>query len=73
MKHLQTFENFSGATNEGAKDHTPQGIEDSVVSGIADWVGSKNSELGKLIYNDRNAQAALKAFVKAVKPILDSK
>ena len=70
MKHLQRYEEF---LNEGAKDHTLQGIEDSVVSGIADWIGSKNTDLGKLIYNDRNAQAALKAFVKAVKSILDSK
>ena len=73
MKHFQTFENFSRDINEGAKDHTPQGIEDSIVSGIADWVGFKNTDIGKLIYNDRNAQSALKAFVKAVKPILDSK
>ena len=70
MKNLQRYEEF---LNEGAKDHTPQGIEDSVVSGIADWVGSKNTDLGKLIYNDKNAQSALKAFVKAIKPILDSK
>ena len=70
MKNLQGYEEF---LNESAKDHTPQGIEDSVVSGIADWIGSKNTDLGKLIYNDKNAQSALKAFVKAVKPILDSK
>lgn len=70
MKNILTFEEFVNESK--ALDHRPEGIEDSVVSGIADWIGKKNSELGKLIYQDRKAQAALSAFVKAVKPVLDS-
>jgi len=54
------------------KDHTISGIEDSVISGLSGWVGLKNSELGKIIYQDKKAQASLIAFEKAVKPVLDS-
>jgi len=62
MKPIHSFESFSNA-NEGSKlDHTPEGIEDSIVSGIAEWAGMKNTELGKLIYNDRLAQSALRTF-----------
>jgi hypothetical protein len=73
MKHIHTFEKFSGNTNEASTlDHDPKGIEDSVVSGIAEWIGVKNTDLGKAIYQNRNAQSALNTFVKEIKPLLDS-
>ena len=50
-------------------DHTHEGIEDSILAGIADWTGMKKPQ----IWNSLSPAAAkaLSTLVKELKPILD--
>ena len=52
-------------------DHTYEGIEDSILQGIADWTGIQKSKL----YNSMssNAKKALGTLTRELKPILDKK
>jgi hypothetical protein len=52
-------------------DHTYEGIEDSILGGIADWTGMKKSQ----IWNSLSPAAAkaLSTLIKELKPILDKK
>ena len=54
-----------------AMDHTPEGIEDSILQGLSDWTGILKSKL----YNSMssNAKIALATLVKEIKPTLDKK
>jgi hypothetical protein len=54
-----------------AMDHTPEGIEDSILQGLSDWTGMQKSKL----YNsmNSNAKSALATLVKEIKPTLDKK
>jgi hypothetical protein len=52
-------------------DHTYEGIEDSVLSGISDWTGIPKSKLWNSL--TPAAAKALNTFVKELKPILDKK
>jgi hypothetical protein len=54
-----------------AMDHTPEGIEDSILQGLSDWTGILKSKL----YNsmNSNAKSALATLVKELKPTLDKK
>jgi len=54
-----------------AMDHTPEGIEDSILQGLSDWTGILKSKL----YNSMNSNAkiALATLVKEIKPTLDKK
>jgi hypothetical protein len=54
-----------------AMDHTPEGIEDSILQGLSDWTGILKSKL----YNSMNSNAkiALATLVKELKPTLDKK
>ena len=54
-----------------ALDHTPEGIEDSILQGLSDWTGIQKSKL----YNsmNSNAKSALATLVKEIKPTLDKK
>ena len=52
-------------------DHTYEGIEDSILQGIADWSGIQKSKL----YNSMslNAKKALGTLTRELKPTLDKK
>ena len=52
-------------------DHTYEGIEDSILQGIADWTGIQKSKL----YNSMssNAKRALGTLIRELKPTLDKK
>jgi len=52
-------------------DHTYEGIEDSILQGIADWTGIQKSKL----YNSMssNAKKALGTLTRELKPTLDKK
>jgi hypothetical protein len=52
-------------------DHTYEGIEDSILQGIADWTGIQKSKL----YNSMssNAKKALATLTRELKPTLDKK
>ena len=52
-------------------DHSYEGIEDSILQGIADWTGIQKSKL----YNSMtsNAKKALGALTRELKPTLDKK
>ncbi len=54
-----------------AMDHTPEGIEDSILQGLSDWTGMQKSKL----YNsmNSNAKSALATLVKEIKSTLDKK
>ena len=52
-------------------DHTYEGIEDSILQGIADWTGIQKSQL----FNSLSPEAgkALHMLVVSLKPVLDKK
>jgi len=52
-------------------DHTYEGIEDSILTGISDWTGIPKSKL----WNSLTPAAAksLDTFIKELKPVLDRK
>lgn len=52
-------------------DHTYEGIEDSILSGIADWTNMKKSEVFKML--TPAAAKALHTLITELKPILDKK
>ena len=74
MKHLKLQnlirQEIKKSLNEEL-DHTYEGIEDSILQGIADWSGIQKSKL----YNSMslNAKKALGTLTRELKPILDKK
>jgi hypothetical protein len=52
-------------------DHTYEGIEDSILQGIADWTNTKKSEVFKML--TPAAAKALHILVTELKPTLDKK
>ncbi len=74
MKHLQLQNLIRQEIKKSLKeelDHTYEGIEDSILQGIADWTGIQKSKL----YNSMssNAKKALGALTRELKPTLDKK
>ena len=74
MKHLQLQNLIRQEIKKSLKeelDHTYEGIEDSILQGIADWTGIQKSKL----YNSMssNAKKALGTLTRELKPILDKK
>jgi hypothetical protein len=52
-------------------DHTYEGIEDSILQGIADWTGIQKSKLYSSMSS--NAKKALGTLTRELKPTLDKK
>lgn len=52
-------------------DHTYEGIEDSILQGIADWTGIQKSKLYSSMSS--NAKRALGTLTRELKPTLDKK
>jgi len=52
-------------------DHTYEGIEDSILQGIADWTGIQKSKLYSSMSS--NAKKALSTLTRELKPTLDKK
>ena len=52
-------------------DHTYEGIEDSILQGIADWTGIQKSKLYSSMTS--NAKKALGTLTRELKPTLDKK
>jgi hypothetical protein len=52
-------------------DHTYEGIEDSILQGIADWTGIQKSKLYSSMSS--NAKRALSTLTRELKPTLDKK
>ena len=74
MKHLKLQNLIRQEIKKSLKeelDHTYEGIEDSILQGIADWTGIQKSKL----YNSMssNAKKALGTLTRELKPILDKK
>ena len=52
-------------------DHTPEGIEDSILQGVSDWTSIPKSKLWNSM--SPKAKQALNILVRELKPTLDSK
>ena len=52
-------------------DHTYEGIEDSILQGIADWTGIQKSKLYSSMSS--NAKKSLGTLTRELKPTLDKK
>ena len=60
------------SVNEGRLDHKVHAIEDSILSGIASWIGTTKGKLFNIIRYDRKAARDLADLSKHLKPILDN-
>jgi hypothetical protein len=76
---MQTFQHINkewelaeSVVFEATLDHKVHAIEDSILAGVAEWIGTTKSKLFNIIRYDRRAARDLADLSKHLKPILDN-